>query len=95
MAKFVIKRDGAKEPFDVEKLRGSIRVNAHEAALSAVEERINDLVDRISSVIIRDLEDKKEINSVEIKEKILSELDIVDPTVAKAWKRYDQKKGKV
>ena len=95
MATFVIKRGGVKEPFDVEKLRGSIRVNAHEAALEAAEERINDLVDRISSVVIRDLEGKKEISSVEIKEKILSELDIVDPAVAKAWKRYDREKGKI
>ena len=95
MDKFVIKRGGAKEPFDVEKLRGSIRVNAQEAVLDAAGERINDLVDRISSVVIRGLESKKEIGSVEIKEKILSELDIIDPAVAKAWKRYDRKKGKV
>lgn len=95
MAKFVVKKDGAKEPFDVEKLRGSIRVNAQETVLSETEDRINDLVDRISSVVLRDLEGKKEITTVALKEKILSELDIVDPAVAEAWRRYDRKKGKV
>lgn len=95
MAKFVVKRDGVKEPFDVEKLRGSIRVNAQETVLSEAEDRINDLVDRISSVILRDLEGKKEITTVALKEKILSELGIVDPAVAEAWRRYDRRKGKV
>ena len=95
MTKFVVKRDGTKEPFDVEKLRGSIRVNAQETVLSEAENRISDLVDRISSVILRDLEGKKEITTVALKEKILSELDIVDPAIAEAWRRYDRKKGKV
>ncbi len=95
MAKFVVKRNGAKEPFDVEKLRGSIRVNAQEAILSESEDRINNLVDLISSVILRDLERKKEVTTAELKEKILSELDTIDPTVAEAWRKYDRKKGKV
>ena len=95
MAKFVTKRDGAKEPFDVEKLRGSIRVNAQETVLSEAEDRINDLVDRVSSVVLRDLGEKREVTTVELKEKILSELDIIDPAVAEVWRRYDRKKGKV
>lgn len=95
MAKFVVKRDGVKEPFDVEKLRGSIRVNAQEAILSESGDRINNLVDLISSVVLRDLGEKKEVTTAELKEKILSELDTVDPTVSEAWRKYDRKKGKV
>ena len=63
--------------------------------MSESKDRINNLVDLISGVILRDLEGKKEIATAELKEKILSELDIVDPAVAEAWRRYDRKKGKV
>jgi len=35
---------------------------------------------------------KEEVSSSEVKEKILSELDIHNPAVSEAWRQYEQSK---
>jgi len=95
MAKIVIKRDKREEPFDIEKLRESIRVNAIDAALRESEERINNLVEGISTKVVQSLGKKDKVSTWELREKILAELDINAPEIAKIWREYDEQQGKV
>lgn len=92
MAKFVIKKDGTKESFDAEKIRKSITAAAQGANLS--EERLNEVVEQVSSAAIELAEGKEEIATAEIKEKILSELDTIESSVSGAWRKHDEEKGK-
>jgi len=88
MAKEVIKKDGAKEPFDAEKIKNSILGAAQRTELS--EERKNEVVEEVAATVIQMAEKKDEIATSEIKEKILSELDSVEPAVSEAWRKYEQ-----
>ena len=90
MPKFVIKKDGTEEPFDVEKLKQSIRINAIDAALTEAGERINKLVEEVSAKIIELIDEEEKISAEDIKEKVLNELDVVAPKVAEAWREYDR-----
>ena len=90
MANEVIKKDGTREPFDPEKIKTSIKAAVEETNLS--EERKNEVVEQVASVAIKMAEEREEIATSEIKEKILSELDRIEPSVSAAWRRYDQEK---
>lgn len=93
MANFVIKKDGTKEPFDAEKIKKSIVGAAQGTELS--EERINEVVEQISKVALELAEGKEEIATTDIREKILGELDNVEPSISESWRKHDQEKGKV
>ena len=88
MAKEVIKKDGTKEPFDAGKIKNSILGAAQRTDLS--EERKNEVVEEVAATVIQMAEEKDEIATSEIKEKILSELDKVEPAISEAWKKYEQ-----
>ena len=92
MAEFVIKKDGSKEPFDAEKIRKSITAAASTAGLS--EEQMNQIVERVFGAATGLADEKEEIATAEIKEKILSELDALEPYVSEAWRKHDQENGK-
>ena len=92
MANEVIKRDGSRQHFDEGKIRRSIEAAATEAGLA--QERVAELVDQVSRVAIDVAGGKEEIATSEIKEKILSELDGVEPSVSEAWRKHDQVKGR-
>lgn len=93
MANFVIKRDGTKEPFDAEKIRKSVTAAVERANLS--EERRNEVVEQVSSAAIRLAGEKEEIPTAEIRGKILSELDVLEPSVSEAWRSHEQEKREV
>jgi len=86
----VIKKDGRREPFDVAKLRRSIETAAREAGIP--EERAREVVDRVASIAIEMAEKETEIESGAIRERVLSELDSIEPAVSQAWRNYDQNK---
>jgi transcriptional regulator NrdR family protein len=88
MASNVIKKDGTKEPFNPEKIKNSIRAAAARANLS--EERKNEVVGQAAASAVQMAGAKEEIATSEIREKILSELDSVEPAVAAEWRKYDQ-----
>jgi transcriptional regulator NrdR family protein len=94
MAKIVIKKDKKEEPFDIEKLKESIRVNAIDSVLRQSEERINNLVEHISDKVVQSLGKRDKISTWELREKILAELDLAAPEVAKIWRDYDEQRGK-
>ena len=92
MAKEVIKKDGSKQPFDAEKIKNSIRVAASQAGLP--EEKINKVVEQVTLAAVSMADAKEEITSSEMKEKVLNELDNIEPSVSDARRKYDaEKKG--
>ncbi len=92
MAKFVIKKDGSKEPFDPEKIKQAIRAAAQGASFPA--ERTESLVDKVSAVALQMAASREEVTTTELKNRILTELDVTEPSVAEAWREYDRIKGK-
>lgn len=91
MANFVIKKDGAKEAFDSEKIKNSIRMAATGTDLT--KDRMNEVVEQVTVAATRAADEKEEIATSEIKAKVLSELDTVEPSIADAWRQYEQAKG--
>ncbi|PJA02573.1 transcriptional regulator [bacterium (Candidatus Gribaldobacteria) CG_4_10_14_0_2_um_filter_36_18] len=88
----VIKKNGTKEPFDSEKIRKSIAGAVQRTNLS--EERKNEVVEQVAAAVIPMIEDREEVETSEIRETILSELDRVEPAVANAWREYEGTKTK-
>ena len=88
MAKEVIKKDGTKEPFAAEKIKNAIRAAAARTELS--DEKKNEVVEKVAASVIQMADAKEEIATSELRKKILSELDNVEPSVSAAWKKYDQ-----
>jgi transcriptional regulator NrdR family protein len=87
MATQVIKKDGTKQPFDAEKIKKSIALAAVRTELT--QERQAEVVEQVSAKVIEMIQEKEEVTTLEIKESILSELDIVEPAVSGAWRKYD------
>ncbi len=90
MASEVIKKDGSRQPFDAEKIRISITIAAEQANL--LGERKNEVVEKVTAVVMQMVEGREEIATSEIKEKNLSELDLIEPAVSASWRRYEQEK---
>ncbi len=88
MAKEVIKKDGTKEPFDAGKIKNSIASAAQKTDLP--EEKKNEVVAQVAAKVIQMVEGKNEIATSEIREKILSELDSVEPSVSAAWRKHEE-----
>ncbi|MFQ5721642.1 MAG: ATP cone domain-containing protein [Candidatus Aminicenantales bacterium] len=92
MASEVIKRDGTREPFDPEKIRKSIATAAERVGLP--EERKKEVVEQVATTAIQMAAAKEVIPTSEIRERILSKLDGIEPAVSTAWRKYDaEKKG--
>ena len=89
----VIKKNGTKEPFDPEKIRKSIAGAAQRTDIP--EERKNEVVEQVTAAVVPTLEGREEIETSQIRETILSELDRVEPGVANAWREYEQGKTKI
>lgn len=85
----VRKRSGDKEPFDMVKLKRSIQKAGIDAGYTLDD--IADDVDEITSKIVEIAGQKIEINSDAIRDHILKELDESNPSIAQAWKRFDEK----
>jgi transcriptional regulator NrdR family protein len=94
LVKVFVKKDGSEEPFDMTKLKQSIRVNALDAVLRQSEKDINTLVDTASEKALLSMQTSDKVKSSEIREHVLSELKEIAPTVAKIWQEYDEQQGK-
>ncbi len=84
----VIKRDGLREPFDADKIRRSIASACEDAGLE--EFRKNEVTEQTAGQVLTLLEGSDEVATADIKQKILAELDKVEPSAAEAWRRYDR-----
>lgn len=90
MAKTVIKKDGSREPFDIEKIRSSIKKAAQEAGLD--EGRMNEVIEKTVSRVGETMDEiEEEISSFQIREEILVILDEIEASVSQAWREHDRK----
>lgn len=88
MANQVIKKDGTKQPFEAEKIKNSIAAAAVRTDLP--EEKQKEVTEQVAAKVIQLAGEKEEIATSEIKQAILSELDVVEPAVSEAWRKHDQ-----
>lgn len=86
MIRNVIKKDGRKQPFQVDKIRRAILASADRAGV--IRERAENVAEQVMASVVEVASTKKEITSAEIKEKILMELDIIQPSMAEVWRQY-------
>jgi len=87
----VIKTDGKRETFDVEKLRRAVEAAVMESDVS--EDKRKDIIDRVVRATREITENKDEIRTSEIRARILRELDTLEPSISKAWRTYEQTKA--
>ena len=92
MANQVIKKDGSKEPFDAEKIKKGIRLASQQAGLD--EAKQNEITEKVTAKVVEMLKDQEEVRAMEIRDKILGELDLYAPTVSAAWRDYEKSKKK-
>jgi len=93
MAEVVIKKDGSEQPFDPEKIRDSIRKACDGAGLS--QGKTEELVEEVSSVALETASERSKIPTTEIRGKLLTKLERVQPSVAEAWREHDQQRGRI
>ena len=93
MAKEVIKKDGTKQPFDARKISNAIMAAGAETDLP--DDKINKAIEQVTAVIIQMVEAKEEITTSDVREKVLSELDGIEPAISEAWRKYDQENKEI
>jgi transcriptional regulator NrdR family protein len=86
----VIKKNGAKEPWDGEKLRSSIIAAAKDAGIN--KERTKTVADNISQKVIDQFCSDKEVTSYMIREIVLRELRNIENGASDAWMEYERTK---
>jgi transcriptional regulator NrdR family protein len=90
MAAEVTKKDGTKVPFDAEKIKKAVMAAAARTELQ--EERKSEVAEQVTASVLQMADAKEEITTSEIREKALSELDALEPSVSQAWRAYDEEK---
>ena len=85
----VIKRKGTKEPFNPDKIKGSLQKATINAGYNLEEK--NEIINEVFLNINKKLDNEKEINTETIRMCLLTELDKCEPYIAKSVRRFDSK----
>jgi transcriptional repressor NrdR len=85
----VIKRKGTKEPFNPDKIKGSLKRATINAGYSLEEK--NEIINEVFSNNNKKLDNKQEINTKTIRMCLLTVLDKCKPYIAKSVRRFDSK----
>ncbi len=91
MANSVIKKDGSKASFDSEKIKAGVMAAALEAGLA--DQEAGDVASNVLSSVTASFEGQEEVSASDLRDKILAELDESQPSVATAWRKYEEGKG--
>ncbi|MFH0859118.1 MAG: ATP cone domain-containing protein [Patescibacteria group bacterium] len=83
----VIKKDGAKEPFNPEKIKKAVRSAAVQAGFP--EEEVNKEIGKALAAVMQSVSTKEEISTTEIRGIVLGAISGV---VKAAWETYEQQK---
>jgi len=92
MANQVIKKDGSKEPFDAEKIKRGIKLASQQAGLD--EAKQNEITEKVTAKVVEMFQGQEEVRAIEIRDKVLTELDLFAPSVSAAWRDYETSKSK-
>ncbi|WP_414469748.1 ATP cone domain-containing protein [Methanobacterium sp. ACI-7] len=87
----VIKRNGKKEPFNEGKIRKSVKSAVKNAGFNP-KEKVH-VIEHASQDAARKAEKVDEIESKQIRDTILNDLEHDDQKVAQAWKNYEDQHG--
>ncbi len=88
----VIKKNGTQEPFNIDKVKNVIKIASKDAGLD--EAKQNELAESISSKIEAMVQNQATISVSDIRTKVLEELDASAPSVAAAWRKFEETKSK-
>ena len=92
MANFIIKKDGKKEPFDIQKIKSAIVTAATQAGVTA-EEGVK-IAEEVANTIAQSVANLSEVLGVEVRARALSQLDAIAPAVAESWRKHDKENKK-
>ena len=87
--KNVVKRNGKKEPFDIEKVKKSIKKAYIDAGVSIADNK--EKIETMTKEILKSLKDKTDITTKTIKKMVLDSLDKTKKVASDAWKKFDKK----
>jgi len=85
----VVKRKGTIEPFNPNKIKGSLQKAAIDAGYS-VEEKKN-ILEEVFNNINKYIGKKQRVKSENIRSCLLTELDKCEPYIAKSWRKFDKR----
>ena len=88
----VIKSDGTKEAFDVNKVRRAVETAAEEARVP--QARAREVAERAVRAARAATKDRNEVKSSTIRTSVLRELDSSERSIATAWRKYDSARKK-
>ena len=88
----VIKKDGAKEPFDSQKIKNAVL--AASAGTNLTDEVKEEVAAQVTIRVtnLAEAAGKDVISTSELRENILKELDEIESAVSEAWREYDTEK---
>ena len=87
--KNVIKKKGDIEPFNSDKIKGSLQKATIDAGYTLEEKQ--DIIDEVFAFVNKKLDNDEEIASEKIRMCMLTELDKCEPYIAKSVRRFDHK----
>ncbi len=87
----VIKRNGSRENFNIQKLRKSIENAVSEAGFS-VTEKMN-LIEHATQDAENLVKERNEVKSQELRNEIVNDLEEDDSKVAESWRNYEKQHG--
>ena len=85
----VIKRNGKKERFDADKVRGSIKKAFVDAGISVAQNR--EKIEAITGDVVKAAKGKAQIRTKSIKQMVLKGLGKTKKAAVTAWKRFDKR----
>ncbi len=88
MAKFVVKKDGEKIPYDAEKIKAAIMAASADSGLAS--DKASEIAEKVLELVDMAVGAREEVPTSEIKERILAELDSMAPNISKSWRKYDE-----
>ena len=86
----VIKRDSSRQAFSAQKVRDSVEAAAKEARLT--EERTRQVVEDAAKAPLGLAGGVKPVETIMIRDMILTRLDVIEPSVSEAWRSFDRKR---
>ncbi|TSA44140.1 hypothetical protein D4R49_00655 [bacterium] len=90
MAKEVIRRGGKRGPFQVEKIKKSIRLACKDAHVPGA--RIKQVVSKVSRPVLKFCAKRKAVKTSVIRMKVLAGLRKTEPAAAKSWIKYEKRR---
>ena len=87
----VIKKNGTQEPFNPEKIKNAIKAAGKDAGMD--ETKQNELAESISSKIETEIQNQSQVSYSDIRRKVLETLDTSAPSVAAAWRKFEETKN--